>query len=206
MPINELVIDRQPPKSVPSASPSSTTCSRAKECLRGASAGEHRPEPSLAIGRGPLIEIEVDHRTVKATTDRRSQSDGLMKRGDVAEADDRARIAADGVVVDAVEDAHRAVAAAGEEEAVEFRGPQELVEGLGAEGIVPGEVAVLAGCSDVGRESDVESRRFEFARRLFDPRHLREAQDGDVAVARKSAWKCEHAARMQTPPAQLLSC
>ena len=52
----------------------------------------------------------------------------LMERGEIAETDDGARIAADGVVVDAIENAHSAVAASREEKCIVLVRVQEVVE------------------------------------------------------------------------------
>src|SRR5262249_58774660 len=67
-----------------------------------------------------------------------------MDGGDVAEADHWARIAAKGIEVDTVEDAHGAVAAARTKNGVVVVRPQVMVELCGALVVVAGEVLVEA--------------------------------------------------------------
>ena len=95
--------------------------------------------------------------------------DGLVKRGDVAEADDWTGVGADGVVVNAVEDAHGAVAAASEEEGIEVVRPQVTVQLCKALRIVAGEITAVA-MIDVRSERDAQSSLLERSRRRFDAR------------------------------------
>ena len=126
--------------------------------------------------------------------DVRAQRHGRVQRRDVAESDDGTRVAADGVVVDAVEDAHGAVAAAGEEDGVDVVRPQVMVELFDALVVRTGQV-VADVVVDVRREGDAvaaplqalgtESNTFHFAR-------SGDRADGDVAIRRERARKGQH--------------
>src|SRR5438128_1406094 len=82
-------------------------------------------------------EVEVEHRAVEAA-DAAADGDGLMDCRDVAESDDRTRIGAKGIEVDAVEDTHGAVAAASAEDRIVVARPQVMVELCDALVIVAG--------------------------------------------------------------------
>ena len=139
------------------------------------------------------MEVEVEHRPVEGG-DVRAQRHGGVQRGDVAEPDDGTRVAADGVVVDAVEDAHGAVAAAGEKDGVDVVRPQVMVELFDALVVRAGEV-VADVVVDVRRERDAvaaplqalgtESNAFHFAR-------SGDRADGDVAIRRERARQGQH--------------
>ena len=91
----------------------------------------------------------------------------LMQRGEIAEADDGTWIAADGVVVDAVENAHGAIAAAREEESVELCRVQVSVELFDALVVGAGEVSAMA-VREVFGERDARAARLEILLRLLD--------------------------------------
>src|SRR5438105_15169910 len=93
----------------------------------------------------------------------RFHGDGLMQSGDVAESDDRPWVAGDGVVVDPVEDAHYAVAAARKKETVELIRPKESVEVFEPLVVVARQIGALALASDVGRQRHAHAPRFERA-------------------------------------------
>src|SRR5207244_10777002 len=116
---------------------------RQKAVRERRAAGEHRPKPLLVRGGQAFEEIEVEHGPVKAA-DTAAYGDGLMDGGDVAESDDGARTVAERVEVDAVEDAHGAVAAAGAEAGVDLVRPQVMVELCDALIVGAGEVAEVA--------------------------------------------------------------
>ncbi|HWW60581.1 MAG TPA: hypothetical protein VN181_04355 [Thermoanaerobaculia bacterium] len=122
--------------------------------------------------------------------------DRLMKRGDVAEPDDRPRIARDRVEVDAIEDAHCAVSAARKEESIVFVGPQEPIH-LGQTLVVgAGEITAMA-MIDVAGDGDAIAARFDFRGRCLNARQLRRRgsrEDCDMAVGRKGARARQHCA------------
>src|SRR5205823_3187782 len=91
----------------------------------------------------------------------------LMQRSEIAETDDRPRIASDGFIVDAIENAHRAVAAAREEECVELRRVQVTVELFEARVIGAGEISAMA-LRDVFGDRDARAARLEIVFCLFD--------------------------------------
>ena len=113
------------------------------------------------------MKVGVEHRAVKRG-DVRACRHRLMQRRDVAEADDGTRVARDGVVVDAIEDAHCAISAAREEKRIEFIRVEKLVEGFEPLIVAAGEIAMLAVMGDVVRKGDARAARFEIALRLFD--------------------------------------
>src|SRR5207302_10168196 len=94
------------------------------------------------VGGQAVEPREVDHRSVKSA-DAAADGYGLMERGDVAESDDRPRVGGDGAVIDAIQDAHGAVASAGEEEGVDIVRPQVIVQLFEALVIVAGEIAAV---------------------------------------------------------------
>jgi len=65
----------------------------------------------------------------------------LMEGSQIAEADDGTRIAANRFVIDAIENAHRAVSAAREKERVEFVRVEKSVELCDALVVIAGEIA-----------------------------------------------------------------
>src|SRR5205807_2470751 len=96
-----------------------------------------------------------------------------------------------GIVVDAIEDPHRAVAAAREEEGVELRRAQVSVELLRTFVVGTGEVAAMGLC-DVFGERDAGAARLEPLLRLKNSLELRRRRDrehGDVRVARDRSRK-----------------
>src|ERR1700694_4587584 len=101
---------------------------------------QHRPEPGLVLRREPVEEIEIQHRTVERN-EAASDRDRLMQSSQIAEPDERTRIAANGFVIDAIEDAHRAISAAREKERVEFVRVEKSVELCDALVVIAGEVA-----------------------------------------------------------------
>src|SRR4051794_32812908 len=115
--------------------------------------------------------------------------DGLVEGGDVAETDDRPRVAADGVVVDAVEDAHDAVAAAGEEDGVDRVIAQGAVQLREANVIRAGEVAAMA-LPDVRGDGDAKAARLDRSGGRLDARTFggtRRSNDGDVSARQERA-------------------
>src|SRR5436305_3049657 len=90
-------------------------------------AAEDRPEPLLDVGRKAVEKVEVEHGAVERA-DAAAHGDGLVQRGNIAEADDGSRVARQRVEVDAVEDARDAVAAARAEDGVDVVRPQVMVE------------------------------------------------------------------------------
>src|SRR5437016_1649310 len=106
-----------------------------------------------------------------------------MDGGDVAEADHRAGVAAEGVEVDAVEDAHGAVAATGEEDGVVVR-VQVMVELCETLVIAAGEVFAVA-VIDIGGDGDAIAALLDGVGGLFDARAVGGAgggADSDVAA------------------------
>ena len=98
-----------------------------------------------------------------------------MKRGDVAESDDRTRIGANGVVVDAVENAHRAVATACEEERVDVVRLQVMVQLCETLVVISSEVAAMA-VIDVSGEGDAQPSRCSRVRAAAS---MRGSSEGD---------------------------
>src|SRR2546425_10762867 len=89
-----------------------------------------------------------------------ANGDRLMKSGDIAESDDGARIASNGLVVDAVENSHRAISTSREEEGVEFIRVEKLVELLEALVVGAGEIAAMT-IGEVGGERDTQAFCFQ---------------------------------------------
>ena len=133
-------------------------------------AGQHRPEPLFDVGGQAFEPVEVDHRSVKSA-DAAADGYGLMERGDVAESNDRPRVGGDGAVVDAIEDAHGAVASAGKEEGVDIIRPQVMVQLFEAFVIITGQVAAVV-MIDVASDGDAKPARLQRPDAGFDARHL----------------------------------
>src|SRR5258708_20256247 len=95
-----------------------------------------------------------------------------MKRGKVAEAHDGSRVPPDGVVVDPIENPHRAIAATREEEGVEVIRAEKAVDLRDSLSIAPGQITALR-VVDVPGQRHAEPTRLELALRLVDPSHLR---------------------------------
>jgi len=150
-------------------------------------AAEHRPEPPLVIQREAVDKVAVHHRSVKRSH-AAHDGDGLMECGQIAESDHRPGIAAESVVIDAIENAHRAVAAAGEEEGIELVGVQVMVELRGALVVAAGEISAEA-MIDVRSERDARAaRRLEPPPGGFDPLELGgrgDGQDREVRIGGK---------------------
>src|SRR5438132_6109600 len=143
-------------------------------CERGF-ARQHRPQPLLVLRRQAIEEIEIEHGTVErneAATD----GDGLMQGSEIAEPDERTGIAANRFVIDAIEDAHRAISAAREEERIEFIRVEKSVELCDALVVIAGEIATeLMG--DVRGKRYACSLRFEMALRFVDALELGRRRD-----------------------------
>src|SRR2546428_2971943 len=108
-----------------------------------------------------------------------------MKRGEVAESDDRTRIAANGLVVDAIEDAHRAVAASSKEEGVELIRVEKLVELFEALFVGAGEIASMT-VGEIGGQCDVKALRFQAPLGHFDAFRFGGRRDREYADVRGS--------------------
>src|SRR5262249_57346335 len=105
-----------------------------------------------------------------------------MDGGDVAEADHWARIAAKGIEVDTVEDAHGAVAAARTKNGVVVVRPQVMVELCGALVVVAGEVLVEAMIGICG-DGDAIAALLDSPRGLLDACALGRAGGSDYRDA-----------------------
>src|SRR5947208_10379264 len=95
-----------------------------------------------------------------------------MQCGDVAESDERTRILSDGVIVDAIENTHRAITATREDESVVFVRPQELVEDFKSLVIAAREIRMRTAMIDVRRQRDAQPARLEIALRDFNARKI----------------------------------
>src|SRR5262249_1047398 len=98
------------------------------------------------------------------------------------EADDRARIAAERIEVDTVEDAHGAVAAARTKNRVVFLRPQVMVELCDALVVVAGEVLVEA-MIDIRGDGDAIAALLDSPRGLLDAWALGRAGGSDYGDA-----------------------
>src|SRR6202171_944648 len=116
-----------------------------------------------------------------------------MQRRDVAEADERPWIAPDCVVVESVEDPHRAVAAAREEDGVDLVIPQRPVQLLRPDVVGAREISAVA-LLDVWGDGDPKPPRLAPPCRALDPlafRGTRRRQDRDVRAGFEGAGKGE---------------
>src|SRR5688500_9506457 len=117
------------------------------------------------------------------------EREGLMNGGDVAESDDRPRIAPHGVVVQALQNAHGAIAAAGEEKRVVFVRRNVMVELFRPLVIAPGKVAAMV-MIDVRGERNRGPGGLEVKRRLTNAMQLRRRggrENNEAGVGREGA-------------------
>ena len=160
---------RLPPSSRPEARPSCNQVSggRVREWIARDVRGVRRERRARQRFAREGRELGARGGAVKGD-EIRARANREMERRDVREADERLGRAAQRVVVDGVEDAHRAVAAAEAPDAVDARIADGGVEVREPRGVVAGEIAVARECIADTHAAPIPCRA-HYARRARDP-------------------------------------